>query len=283
MSTYFGNNNNRAMYGNQNNMYGQQGGYPNSNNYGRQQYQGNYQNNYNAGNYNQNNYQNKNYNNQQSNDQSQFISAYMGRILISSQDLETFKKSIQSPDWTQNKNYLQAEKVPVQIRGSLSGQLQSEIIIPQNRINNLGYNSNFDERNFLDFLAEVNNSNESQKRQVENEKNNFMRDNFPNEKPDISTSDLYDKIGENKKDIIMKDSSLYRKVERLLPLLKTQDAPKVAGNFNIKSSGIYDYEKKNDDKSFTNDNYGTPGASAWNNNNNEKKFTNDNRGTPGNF
>ena len=98
MSTYFGNNNNRAMYGNQNNMYGQQGGYPNSNNYGRQQYQGNYQNNYNAGNYNQNNYQNKNYNNQQSNDQSQFISAYMGRILISSQDLETFKKSIQSPD-----------------------------------------------------------------------------------------------------------------------------------------------------------------------------------------
>ena len=152
----------------------------------------------------------------------------------------------------------------------------------KNRINNLGYNSNFDERNFLDFLAEVNNSNESQKRQVENEKNNFMRDNFPNEKPDISTSDLYDKIGENKKDIIMKDSSLYRKVERLLPLLKTQDAPKVAGNFNIKSSGIYDYEKKNDDKSFSNDNYGTPGASAWNNNN-EKKFTNDNRGTPGNF
>jgi hypothetical protein len=278
MSTYI--NNNRGMYGNQNNMYGQQGGYPNSNNYGRQQYQYNYQNNYNAGNYNQNNYQNQNYNNQQNNE---FISAYMGRILISSQDLETFKKSIQSPDWTQNKNYLQAENIPVQIRGSLSGQLQSEIVIPQNRINNLGYNSNFDERNFLDFLAEVNNSNESQKKQIENEKNSFMRDNFPNEKPDLSISDLYAKIGDNKKDVIMKDSSLYRKVERLLPLLKTEDAPKVAGNINIKSSGIYDYEKKNDNKAFTNDNYGTPGASAWNSNNNEKKFSNDNRGTPGNY
>ena len=278
MSTYI--NNNRGMYGNQNNMYGQQGGYPNSNNYGRQQYQYNYQNNYNAGNYNQNNYQNQNYNNQQS---IEFISAYMGRILISSQDLETFKKSLQSPDWTQNKNYLQAEKIPVQIRGSLSGQLQSEIVIPQNRINNLGYNSNFDERNFLDFLAEVNNSNESQKKQIENEKNSFMRDNFPNEKPDLSISGLYAKIGDNKKDVIMKDSSLYRKVERLLPLLKTEDAPKVAGNINIKSSGIYDYEKKNDNKAFTNDNYGTPGASAWNSNNNEKKFSNDNRGTPGNY
>ena len=276
MSTYFGNNNNRAMYGNQNNMYGQQGGYPNSNNYGRQQYQYNYQNNYNAGNYNQNNYQNQNYNNQQSNE---FISAYMGRILISSQDLETFKKSLQSPDWTQNKNYLQAEKIPVQIRGSLSGQLQSEIVIPQNRINNLGYNANFDERNFLDFLAEVNNNNESQKKQIENEKNSFMRDNFPNEKPDLSISDLYAKIGENKKDVLMKDSSLYRKVERLLPLLKTEDAPKVAGNINVKSSGIYDYEKKSDNKTFSNDNYGTP----WNINNNEKKFSNDNRGTPGNY
>ena len=278
MSTYI--NNNRGMYGNQNNMYGQQGGYPNSNNYGRQQYQYNYQNNYNAGNYNQNNYQNQNYNNQQNNE---FISAYMGRILISSQDLETFKKSIQSPDWTQNKNYLQAENIPVQIRGSLSGQLQSEIVIPQNRINNLGYNSNFDERNFLDFLAEVNNSNESQKKQIENEKNSFMRDNFPNEKPDLSISDLYAKIGDNKKDVIMKDSSLYRKVERLLPLLKTEDAPKGAGNFNTKSSGIYDYGKNNDNKTFSNDNYGTPGASAWNNNNNEKKFSNDNRGTPGNY
>jgi hypothetical protein len=264
------------MYGNQNNMYGQQGGYPNSNNYGRQQYQYNYQNNYNAGNYNQNNYQNQNYNNQQNNE---FISAYMGRILISSQDLETFKKSIQSPDWTQNKNYLQAEKIPVQIRGSLSGQLQSEIVIPQNRINNLGYNANFDERNFLDFLAEVNNSNESQKKQIENEKNSFMRDNFPNEKPDLSISDLYAKIGDNKKDVLMKDSSLYRKVERLLPLLKTEDAPKVAGNINVKSSGIYDYEKKSDNKTFSNDNYGTP----WNINNNEKKFSNDNRGTPGNY
>ena len=281
MSTYFGNNN-RGMFGNQNNMYGQQGGYNNSNNYGRQQYQGNYQNNYNAGNYNQNNYQNQNYNNQnqQSNGPTPFISAYMGRIMISSQDLETFKKSIESPDWTQNKNYLQAENVLVQIRGSLSGQLQSEITIPQNRINSLGYNTNFDDRNFLDFLAEVNNSNESQKKQVENEKNNFMRDNFPNEKPDVSASDLYDKIGENKKDILMKDSSLYGKVERLLPLLKTESAPKGPGNLNVKSSGIYDYEKKDDNKVFSNDNYGTPGASPWNN---EKKFSNDNRGTPGNY
>lgn len=262
--------NNYNYYGNQNNMYGQQGGYPNSNNYGRQQYQGNYQNNYNPGNYNQNNYQNQNQNqnynnqNQQSNGPIPFVSAYMGRIIIASQDLEAFKKSLESPDWTQNKNYLQAEKVPVQIRGSLSGQLQSEIVLPQNRINSLGYNSNFEEKNFIEFLNEVNNSNESQKRQVENEKNNFMRDNFPNEKPDISINDLYSKIAENKKDILMKDSSLYGKVERLLPLLKTQDAPKGAGNLN-----------KNDN------NYGAPGA--WNSNN-EKKFSNDNRGgTPGNF
>lgn len=284
MSSYYNNNNNRGWNGNQNNVYGQQAGYQNSNNYGRQQYQGNYQNNYNAGNYNQNNYQNQNYNNQnqQSNGPLPFISAYMGRLMISSQDLETFKKSLESTDWTQNKNYLQAEKIPVQIKGSLSGQLQSEIEIPYNRINNLGYNSNFDEKTFIDFLTEVNNNNEIQKKQVENEKNSFMRDNFPNEKPDISISDLYSKISENKKDILMKDSSLYGKVERILPLLKTEGAPKGAGNFDIKSSGIYDFAKK-DEKSFSNNNYGTPGSSPWNNNNTEKKFSNDNRGTPGNF
>jgi len=293
MSNYY-NNNNRGIYGGQNNMYGQQAPnmYSNSNNYMRPQ--GNFYNNYNQGNYNQNNYQNQNQihnqnfnnQNQQNNGPKPFISGYMGRILISAQDLETFQKSLKSAEWTQNKNYLKANNINIKLRtNNLQGQLQSEISIPRNRFNNYGgINSNFNEEDLINFIKEVNNYNQKQKEQIANEKNNFIRNNFPNERPDLNMNYLFEKIGENRKDVLMKDSSLYGKVERLLPLLKNEDAPKSAGNYDIKRSGIFDYEKKEDKKLFTNDNTSTPSGdfnSPWNNDN-KKKFSNDrNTGTPG--
>lgn len=232
--------------------------------------------NYNQGNYNQN--QNQNIG------PKIFISGNIGRINISSEDLETFSKSLKSTEWTTNQNYLQAENIRVSLKLSLQGQLQSEIAVPKNRFNEYALNSNFNLNEFQNFIKSVEDENIRKKDEAEKEKTEFLRVNFPNESPSISNSDLYKKIGENKREVIIKDRNLYGKVERLLPLLKNEDAPKSAGNYDIKRSGIFDYEKKEDKKLFTNDNTSTPSGdfnSPWNNDN-KKKFSNDrNTGTPG--
>ena len=91
--------------------------------------------------------------------------------------------------------------------------------------------------NFINYLKEINEINVKRKQQIENEKNNFMRNNFPNERYDLKMNDLYIKTGQNRKDVIIKDSSLYSKVERLLPLLKPVEVPK---DFGKKEDNIGD-------------------------------------------
>ena len=257
MSNFY-NNNNRGIYGNPNNIYGQQGqNIYSNNNYNRPQ--GNYNNNYNPGNYNQNqnnnynNYQQQNYNQNQQNSQIKpFISGYMGRILISSETLDQFSKSLKSAEWTNNPNYLQARNIQVKMKLSTQGQNRSDINIPRNRFNEYGINSNFNINEFTSFFNNANESIKRQKEQNENEKINFIRNNFPSEKCDLNMNNLYVKIGQSRKDVLMKDSSLFQKVERLLPRIKPFEAPK---NLEYEKK-----ESKNSEKIFTNNGSGgTPG------------------------
>lgn len=266
--SFYNNNNRGGVYGNQNNnIYGQQG----QNIYQNQIYnrqQGNFQNSFiPIRNYNQNNnYQQQNVNNQnqQNNGPLPFISGRMGRILISSETLEAFSKSLKSAEWTSNASYMQAKNMQVRMKFNSQNQSQNDISIPRNRFNEYGINSNFNFNDFNNFLKEVNESNQKAKEKIQNEKNNFMRNNFPNEREDLSMNNLYVKIGQNRKDVVMKDSSLYRKVERLLPLLKPVEVPK-----NLDE----------DNKKFSNDNnLGAPSGPI--SNDNKKIFSNDNV-TPG--
>jgi len=233
-NNYNYNNNNRGGYGNQNNMYNQ-----NQNNFSNQNYnrqQGNYnQNNYNPGNYNQNNnnfpqqqnYNNQNNQNQQNNNVKPFISAYMGRLLIRSETLDVFSKSLNTTEWTKNPNYLLAKNVDVRMKINLKGQLNN-FSMPRNRFNEHQYNTNFNLNTFYGFIKEVIDNNNKRKEKSINEKTNFMKNNFPTEKNDINLNDLYTKIGENRKDVLKKDYKLYGKVERLLPSIKPFQAPKKA-------------------------------------------------------
>ena len=237
------------IYGNNQRMYGNQY-QPNQNMYQGPSYippsRGNAGNIYSPGNYNQN---------QNNNGPKSFISGYIGRLQIASEDLEAFSKSLKSAEWTNNANYLQAKNIEVKMKISLQGQLQSNINMPNNRFNDYNINSNFNYDEFQNFIKTVENQNIKVKEDSNKEKNEFLRVNFPNEKSDISNENLFKKIGENKKSIIEKDSNLYRKVERLIPLLKS-------GNSNSEpSSGIYDFTRANSDgKVFTNNNYGAPAA-----------------------
>ena len=279
MSIYYNNNNNNynnGMYNNRNRIYSQGGQNMNPNsNYNRSQpnYPNNNNNYNNSPNYNQNyNYQqqqqNRNNQNQQNNGPQPFITVKMGRLLISSATLEEFSKSLKSVEWTTNKSYLQANNIDVKMKQGLQGQISNDISVPKNRFNEYSINFNFDYSSFSNFIKEVINNNNNQKEQQKKEKISFIRNNFPFERNDIDTKDLYLKIGQNRKDVVMKDSSLYRKVERLLPLIKPLD---VQNN----------YKKEEDKKMLSNNN----DFSLFNNNDNDNKNNNDDKkiytNTPG--
>lgn len=270
-NNYNFNNNNRG-YGNQNNMYNQnqnnmynqnQNNFSNQN-YNRQQGNNYNQNNYNPGNYNQNNnfqqpnYNNQNQQNQQNNNVKPLISAYMGRLLIKSETLDVFSKSLKTTEWTKNPNYLFAKNVDVRMKINLKGQL-NDFSIPRNRFNEYQYNTNFNMNTFYGFIKEVIDNNNKRKEKSMNEKINFMKNNFPTEKNDININDLYIKIGENRKDVLKKDYKLYGKVERILPSIKPFVAPKKVesqkNNFsNDNKNQVTTPSPFEDKKTFSNDN-----------------------------
>ena len=222
----YNNNNRGGFYQNQNNnnnMYrppGQNIYQQLNNNYN--QPHGPYQNNYN---YNPNMYnQQQNYGNNQNQNQGPrpFIQGYIGRTMISSEDLQTFSKSIKEVEWTNNVNYMQAQNIPV--RHKLVGQGEdnnrNDVYIPRHRFNDYYLNSNFNPNEIIAFINEVNDSNKRINDQRAKESKDFMKNNFPNENAELELNDLYKKIGTKRNDIIAKDPNLYSKVERLLPLIK---------------------------------------------------------------
>ena len=187
--------------------------------------QGPYPNNYNQNsNYNQNNYYNpqqQNYGNQNQNaGPKPFIAGYIGRCKISSEDLQTFSKSIKDVEWTTNVNYLQAQNIPVRTKIVSQGENRNDVFIPRHRFNDYYLNSNFKPNEIVAFITEMTDTNRRTKEQYDKEKNDFLKINFPDENADINITDLYQKIGQKRKDIIYKDSNLYGKVERLLPLIQ---------------------------------------------------------------
>jgi len=229
-----------TIYGKLNQQNSNQQNYNQGSNYNQPNYnQGNNYNNYNQQNYNQGNNYNQNQNN---NGPMPFISGHIGCLLISSEDIDTFSKSLRTTEWTNNPNYLQAKNVDVKMKINLKGQLQYDVNSPpRNRFNDYITNSNLNFNEFLNFVKSVEDENKNKKEKVDKERNEFLKINFPNEKPDISNDDLYKKIGENKKGIVEKDTNLYGKVGRFLVPSAQQLGPPV------QSSGIYDFTRSNTD------------------------------------
>ena len=224
----YNNNNRGGFYQNQNsanNPYRPQGQniYQQMNN-NLKPPQGPYQNNYNQGNYNPNLYnQQQNYGNQPQNQNvgpKPFITGAIGRCKISAEDLQTFSKSIKEVEWTNNVNYMQAQNIPVRHRLSGQGENRNDVYIPRHRFNDYYINSNFNPNEIITFIREVTDNNKKVKDQTVKEKTDFLKDNFPSESADLGLNDLYKKIGEKRKEVLEKDSSLYRRVENLLPLIK---------------------------------------------------------------
>ena len=225
----YNNNNRGGFYGNQNNannVYRPPGQniYQQMNNNNYNQKQSPYQNNYNQGNYNPNLYnQQQNYGNQPQNQNTgpkPFIQGFIGRGKISAEDLQTFSKSIKEVEWTNNVNYMQAQNIPVRHKLIGQGENRNDVFIPRHRFNDYYINTNFNPNEMLTFIGEVTNANLKAKEQTNKERSDFMNNNFPSESATLGLEDLYKKIGQKRKEILERDTNLYRKVENLLPLIK---------------------------------------------------------------
>ena len=187
-----------------------------------------------------NNNQNKNQNQNQNFGPSAFISGRIGKMQISSEDKDSFTKSLQSAEWTRNQNYIQTKNMKVNMKIGFQTQLKSEIKQPTCRFDQYFYNPTFNENECQDFINNTQNENKNKIEEFKKEKEEFIKVHFPNENVDMPETELYKKIGENKKDILMKDSKVYQKVERFLDLNEPPAAPP-----RQNSGNIYGYARNN--------------------------------------
>ena len=150
-----------------------------------------------------------------------FIQGYIGRTMISSEDLQTFSKSIKEVEWTKNVNYMQAQNIPVRHKlVGLGENNRNDVYIPRHRFNDYYFNSNFNPREILDLIQEATNNNRKLKDQTIKEKTDFFKENFPTENVDLNLDELYPKIGKKRKEIIEKDSNISGKAKHLLTKIK---------------------------------------------------------------
>jgi hypothetical protein len=150
-----------------------------------------------------------------------FIQGYIGRTMISSEDLQTFSKSIKEVEWTKNVNYMQAQNIPVRHKlVGLGENNRNDVYIPRHRFNDYYFNSNFNPREILDLIQEATNNNRKIKDQTIKEKTDFFKENFPTENVDLNLDELYPKIGKKRKEIIEKDSNISGKAKHLLTKIK---------------------------------------------------------------
>ena len=149
------------------------------------------------------------------------IQGYIGRTMISSEDLQTFSKSIKEVEWTKNVNYMQAQNIPVRHKlMGLGENNRNDVYIPRHRFNDYYFNSNFNPREILDLIQEATNNNRKIKDQTIKEKTDFFKENFPTENVDLNLDELYPKIGKKRKEIIEKDSNISGKAKHLLTKIK---------------------------------------------------------------
>ena len=230
MNNYYNNNNNTYGQPNyrgsnyQNNFYQNQGIRPNNN----------YLNNNQNSNYNNyNNQQNNAQNNYNKNDPNVFISGRIGRILISSEDLQTFSNSLKSVEWTKNQYYMKAKNIEVAPTFSKNSNNENDnFSIPKSCIDQYLISDNSSGIELQNYLREIENRRRNQNEEIEKQRSEFLRANFPNDNPGMSVSEIYQKIGGNVKGVLSNDNNLYRMVEGYLPYIKQSNNMMGGGNKN---------------------------------------------------
>ena len=156
----------------------------------------------------------KDYNENKQNKQKPFIIGKFGKKTVVSQDLNTFINKMKKAEWTTNPSYLIAKDINITPTFEKSDKKENSYDIPR-------YSSTVDKlylhlipinfNDYMNYINEIKNRKNKLKEEAKKEKEDFLRNNFPNEgKLDLKS--ILNRIRNNHEGFISKDQILYNKI-----------------------------------------------------------------------
>ena len=157
----------------------------------------------------------KEYNNQNIQNKSKpFIIGKFGKKTVVSQDLNTFINKMKKAEWTTNPYYLVAKDINIKPAFEKNNHKNNDVDIPR-------YSSTVDKlylhlnpinfNDYMNYVNEIKNRENKLNKEAMKEKEEFLRNNFPNEgKLDLNS--ILNRIRNNHKSFISKDQILYNKI-----------------------------------------------------------------------
>ena len=157
---------------------------------------------------------NLNFNNENSQHKAQpFIIGKFGRKTVVSQDLNTFMSKMKKAEWTTNPSYLIAKDIKIQT--DLGKNIkENEFDLPKYSTNIDKLYLHLNKINFSDYtnyVNEINNRKDKLKEEAKKEKEEFLKNNFPNEGK-LHLNSILNRIRNNPMSFISKDQILYNKI-----------------------------------------------------------------------
>ena len=168
---------------------------------------------------NQNFMMNQGMGNQMNVNPNTFVFAKIGHVEIVNEDLMTFKNNIKSTEWTQNSTYKNAKNIQITTTCGNSRNDNNQRLNIQNNFNNylLSFPSYLTD--FANYENEIKQRFSKLDTEDQNKNREFISQNLSNTSTEIDFQTLLSKISENRSYILSKKQDLYKKVEKILPLL----------------------------------------------------------------
>ena len=175
---------------------------------------------------NNQNFMNQGMGNQMSVNPNTFIFAKIGQVEIANENLMTFKNNIKSTEWTQNSTYKNAKNIQITTTCGNSRNDNNQRLNIQNNFNNylLSFPSYLTD--FANYENEINQRFSKLDTEDQNKNREFISQNLSNTSTEIDFQTLLSKISENRSYILSKKQDLYKKVEKILPLLNQSNQNK---------------------------------------------------------
>ena len=148
------------------------------------------------------------------NKQKPFIIGKFGKKTVVSQDLNTFINKMKKAEWTTNPSYLIAKDINITPTFEKNEKKENSYDIPR-------YSSTIDKlylhlnpinfNDYMNYTNEIKNRKNKLNEEAKKEKEDFLRNNFPNEgKLDLKS--ILNRIRNNPQSFISKDQILYNKI-----------------------------------------------------------------------
>ena len=168
---------------------------------------------------NNQNFMNQGMGNQMSVNPNTFVFAKIGHVEIVNEDLMTFKNNIKSTEWTQNSTYKNAKNIQITTSCGNSRNDNNQRLNIQNNFNNYLLSFPPHLTDFTNYENDINERFSKLDTEDQNKNREFITKHLSNTSTEIDFQSLLSKISENRSYILSKDQVLYKKVEKILPLL----------------------------------------------------------------